>query len=243
MTKRAKEKGEPEIVAYKGFDKDLKCRGYQFEVGKTFEHDGPVESCESGFHACKSPLSVFEFYPPAASRYAEVRLSGKICDKGSSDTKIAGAKISIEVELSVSELVKRAWDFVWGQCTVEGEVATGDYGAASSTGYGGAASSTGDYGAASSTGDYGAASSTGPRGAASSTGYGGAASSTGASSAAMSCGAGGRVSGADGCALFLVERNNSYAITAVWAGIVGRDGIKPNAFYTLKDGKPVEVEQ
>ena len=141
------------IVAYKGFDKNLKCRGYQFEIGKSYTHEGPVKSCESGFHACKHPLSVFEFYAPAGSRFAEVRMSGQIDDRQSVDTKIAAARVSVEIELSISDLVKRAWDFVWGNCTIEGEVATGDQGAASSTGDYGAASSTGDQGAASSTGD------------------------------------------------------------------------------------------
>jgi len=223
---------DPIVIAYKGFDRNLQCRGYQFEIGKSYQHDGPVKSCESGFHACKHPLSVFEFYAPGQSRYAEVKLSGAICDQASGDTKIAGAKISIEVELSISDLVKRAWNYVWSHCTIEGEVATGYHGAASSTGYHGAASSTGTRGAASSTGTHGAASSTG---------YQGAASSTGKDATAMACGYEGRVSGTDGCAMFLVERDDDYCIVNVWAGIAGRDGIKPNTFYMLKGGVPVEV--
>jgi hypothetical protein len=118
---------------------------------------------------------------------------------------------------------------------------TGYRGAASSTGNRGAASSTGDYGAASSTGDYGAASSTGDYGAASSTGNRGAASSTGDCGAASSTGRNGRVMGKDGNALFLVERDDEWQIMAVWSGIVGRDGIKPDTWYTLRNGSPVEV--
>lgn len=119
------------VIAYKGFDKNMQCRGYQFEIGKAYEHEGKVKSCESGFHACKHPLSVFEFYPPSGSRFAEVRMSGEIDDRNSDDTKIAAARISVEIELSISDIVKRAWDYVWGKCTIEGQVATGSRGAAS----------------------------------------------------------------------------------------------------------------
>ena len=125
--------------------------------------------------------------------------------------------------------------------------ATGEQGAASATGYQGAASATGYQGAASATGYQGAASATGTRGAASATGTRGAASATGEFSAAMASGIAGKASGADGSALFLVERIDNWGaddhgkIIAVWAGIVGQDGIKPDTFYSLRDGKPVEV--
>jgi hypothetical protein len=118
---------------------------------------------------------------------------------------------------------------------------TGYRGAASSTGYRGAASSTGNQGAASSTGDQGAASSTGDQGAASSTGYRGAASSTGYQGAAMSIGFYGRVMGANGNALFLVERGDNGEIIHAWAGIVGKKKIKAGVWYTLTNGKPTEV--
>jgi hypothetical protein len=123
---------------------------------------------------------------------------------------------------------------------------TGYRGAASSTGYRGAASSTGYQGAASSPGNRGAASSTGYQGAASSTGYQGAASSTGADSVAMASGWRGRAKGADGCALFLVERDDELHIVAAKAAIVGRRCgnrlIKADVWYGLIGGKVVEVD-
>ncbi|WP_284694428.1 DUF7666 domain-containing protein [Rhodoplanes serenus] len=178
---------EQTVIAYKGFDQQLRCRGYQYEVGKTYEHAGKVEACASGFHACEHPLDVFDYYAPAGSRFAEVTLGGEM-DRNGSDTKIAAARITINVELSIGDLVRRAWDYVWSRATLEGETATGYHGAASATGYRGAASATGDRGAASATGYQGAASATGDRGAASATGDRGAASATGDRGAASATG-------------------------------------------------------
>ncbi|MDN6874122.1 hypothetical protein QO209_16900, partial [Pseudomonas citronellolis] len=186
-----KKKTEETIVAYKGFNQDLTCRGYQFEISKTYEHKGEVEACASGFHACEYPLDVFGYYRPADSRFALVEQSGDL-SRHDDDSKVASRKISIKAELTIAGLVKAAIEYTTSRCTpVDPESpasSTGDYGAASSTGYQGAASSTGNRGAASSTGDYGAASSTGNRGAASSTGDYGAASSTGDYGAASSTG-------------------------------------------------------
>ena len=222
------------VVAYKGFDLALKCRDHQFEVGKTYSHEGNVEACKSGFHACEYPLDVFEYYAPAQSRYAIVEQSG-ILAHHERDSKIASSVITIKAELSLHDLIKAAIDYTFARAQkVEGST---------SRGVGKCASSTGDYGAASSTGEHGAASSTGVQGAASSTGRRGAASSTGRQGAAMASGYEGRVMGSDGNALFLVERDTDYVIVAVWAGIVGRDGIKPHVWYVLKNGKPVEVTQ
>jgi len=228
------------IVCVKGFNADWTCTPnggaveFQYEFGKTYEHNGPVRRCGEGFHACpEHPLDVFLYYPPAGSRYAEVKLGGEIARDANDLTKIAAAKITIGVEISIGELVKRAWDYVWSRCKIEeGGHATGDLGAASATG---------DLGAASATGDQGAASATGYQGAASATGYQGAASATGYQGAAMAIGYDGRAKGADGNALFLAERDADLNIISVWAGIVGRDGIRADVWYMCRDGKPVEV--
>ena len=192
MTRKKKtEAAEETVTAYKGFKQDLTCRGYQFEIGGTYKHEGPVEACSSGFHACEYPLDVLGYYHPAGSRFALVEQSGDL-SRHDVDSKVASRKISIKAELTIAGLVKAAIEYTTSRCTpVDPESpasSTGDYGAASSTGNYGAASSTGNQGAASSTGDYGAASSTGYQGAASSTGYQGAASSTGNRGAASSTG-------------------------------------------------------
>ena len=253
MTEDNKTTTEETINSIKGFDLDWKCLDFQFEIGKTYEQSGDIVACQNGFHAIEGhPLEVFGYYAPGISRYAEVKQSGQIA-RHHGDSKVASAKIAIGVELHLHDLIQRAVKWVFDHAKPKNTErstgdygaasSTGDYGAASSTGYQGAASSTGIYGAASSTGIYGAASSTGDYGAASSTGIYGAASSTGRKGAAMASGFEGRVMGTDGNALFLVRRDSDGKITHAWAGIVGRDGIKPNVWYQLgTDGQPKEVK-
>ena len=132
---------------YKGMDKDMKCRGFQYEVGGEYETD-EAKACECGFHACEYPLDVFNYYPPAGSRFFEVEQSGNLSKSGE-DTKVASTKIKIGEELSIAGLVKAAVEYTKERCTQnEGDKATGDQGAASATGYRGAASATGKASAA-----------------------------------------------------------------------------------------------
>ncbi|MDU5990941.1 MAG: hypothetical protein E6Y94_07360, partial [Haemophilus parainfluenzae] len=150
-------KENKEIIAYKGFDKNLKCRDYQYEVGKTFEHKGKVEACESGFHACEYPLDVFRYYPPSSSRFAIVKMHGET-SKDSDDTKIASAKITIETEIKLPEMINRAVDWIknkinWSDDNTSN---TGDWSAATNTGNQSAATNTGDWSAATNTGDWSA---------------------------------------------------------------------------------------
>jgi len=257
-TKTAEAVEQEVIQSYKGFDRNLQCRGFQFESGKTYEHEGEVAACSGGFHACEYPLDVLDYYAPNGSRYFLVEQSGSLSRRGD-DSKVASQKIKVGLEIGLPGLIKAAIEYTFSRAKPEGETATGDQGAASATGDQGAASATGTRGAASATGDQGAASATGTWGAASATGYQGAASATGDQGAAsatgdqgaasatgyrgaaMASGYAGSVSGAEGNALFLVERDDEYNIVSVWAGIAGRDGIKPNTFYALCGGKPVEV--
>ena len=92
------------IHAFKGFDKNLRCRGFQFEVGKTYEHDGPVRVCESGFHACENPLDVWNYYNITNSRFCRVVLSGDT-DRDGEDSKIAARRIEIGPELTLPEYI------------------------------------------------------------------------------------------------------------------------------------------
>ncbi|WP_223690076.1 DUF7666 domain-containing protein [Leifsonia poae] len=188
-----------ELHAFKGFNEDLTCRGFQYVEGETYEQDAPARLCSTGFHAVTSPLDVFSYYPPAGSVYHAVTLDD-VDGKREDDSKVAGRRIKVGARLSIPALVKAHIDFVWENVKKDDVPAasntgyrsaasnTGDYSAASNTGYRSAASNTGNYSAASNTGNYSAASNTGDRSAASNTGDRSAASNTGDYSAASNTG-------------------------------------------------------
>ena len=182
-------KENKKIIAYKGFDENLKCRDYQYEIGKTFEHKGKVKACESGFHACEYPLDVFSYYPPTSSRFAIVKMHGET-SKDSDDTKIASAKITIETEIKLPEMINRAVDWIKNKINWSNDNSsnTGDQSAATNTGYQSAATNTGDQSAATNTGYRSAATNTGNQSAATNTGDQSAATNTGYQSAATNTG-------------------------------------------------------
>ena len=182
------------IKSYKGFNKNMTCRGFQYEEGKEYEEE-IVEVCDHGFHVCEYPLDCLNYYYPNESVYHEVEQSGEI-QEHNDDTKVASTKIKIGAEISIAGLVKAAIEYTVKRVKKDAESdekhgassatgycgassATGYKGASSATGYKGASSATGDYGASSATGTCGASSATGDYGASSATGYKGASSATG----------------------------------------------------------------
>ena len=206
--------------AFKGFNKDLTCRGYQYEEGKEF-HTERAECCDTGFHACEYPLDCFGYYDPAHSVFHEVELSGEM-DKSGDNTKVCATDIKIGARLSIAGLVKMAIDFTMSKVNKEAgsdgrhgfASATGDYGASSATGYKGASSATGNCGASSATGykgassatgDYGASSATGNCGASSATGYKGASSVSDPTGVAVAWGHEARAKGCKGAHLILSD--------------------------------------
>ncbi|EIW7377610.1 hypothetical protein MGP96_003557, partial [Salmonella enterica] len=152
-----------EIVTFKGFNKDLTCRDFQFAIGETFHHDGKVEACGSGFHACECPFDVFSYYPPAESRYAETISFGVTDREEGGDTKIASASITIKAELTLPQFIQRGIEWIWGKIdkSLEQQIMTGNQSAATNTGYQSAATNTGDWSAATNTGYQSAATNTG----------------------------------------------------------------------------------
>ncbi|HAU2701482.1 TPA: hypothetical protein JCX32_000171 [Salmonella enterica subsp. arizonae] len=179
-----------EIVTFKGFNKDLKCRDFQFAIGETFHHDGKVEACGSGFHACECPFDVFSYYPPAESRYAETISFGITDREEGGDTKIASSSITIKDELTLPQFIQRGIEWIWSKIdkSLEQQIISGNRSAATNTGYQSAATNTGNWSAATNTGYQSAATNTGNWSAATNTGYQSAATNTGYQSAATNTG-------------------------------------------------------
>ena len=172
---------------YKGFDKDLKCRDFQYEIGKEYEEER-AEICDTGFHACENPLDVFGYYAPSNSRYCEVELDAN--DQKSDDSKRVGKKISIKAEIGIAGIIKAGVEYIKDQVNWDDDKKsnTGAWSAATNTGACSAATNTGACSAATNTGAWSAATNTGDRSAATNTGYRSAATNTGAWSAATNTG-------------------------------------------------------
>ncbi|AKF88058.1 DUF7666 domain-containing protein [Salmonella enterica] len=234
-----------EIVTFKGFNKDLKCRGFQFAIGETFHHDGKVEACGSGFHACECPFDVFSYYPPAESRYAETISFGITDSEEGGDTKIASSSITIKDELTLPQFIQRGIELIWSKIdkSLEQQIMCGSWSAATNTGDWSAATNTGDRSAATNTGDRSAATNTGDRSAATNTGDWSAAEVSGSQSVAASLGIEGKARASEGGAIVLCYRDEDGELIHIRASKVGENGIMPNTWYQLdKDGEFVECE-
>ncbi|EEM2111446.1 hypothetical protein SFX23_003396 [Salmonella enterica subsp. enterica serovar Kentucky] len=216
-----------EIVTFKGFNKDLTCRDFQFAIGETFHHDGKVEACGSGFHACECPFDVFSYYPPAESRYAETISFGVIDREEEGDTKIASASITIKSELTLPQFIQRGIEWIWSKIdkSLEQQIMTGNRSAATNTG------------------NRSAATNTGYRSAATNTGYRSAAEVSGSQSVAASLGIEGKARASEGGAIVLCYRDEDGELIHIRASKVGENGIMPDIWYQLnEDGEFVECE-
>ena len=232
------------MKVYKATDKYMKCRGFQYELGKASEVKGDIELCKNGLHACEMPLDVLCYYTPGnGSRYFEAELEDVSDEKRSDDTKRVGKKLTLSAEIGLPGLVKAQVEYVKAQCDFDNAIKKANAEKKkSATGERGAASATGVMGAASASGVMGAASATGYSGAASATGDSGAASATGKYCVAMTTGFFGRVMGDIGNAIVCVERRDNGEIAAILAGIVDGETLKPDVWYTVKNGQWVEVQ-
>ena len=244
------------MKAYKGFDKDLKCRGYQYQIGGEYTEDS-AELCKKGFHACELPHDIFNYYAPAESRFCEVDLDATD-ERNSEDSKRVGTRIKIGAEISVFDIakisVKAFFDRIEFTKKIEssdtnnagdcGAANVGNYGAANA-GYRGAA--VAGYRGAANAGNYGAANA-GNCGAANAGNYGaavardGGKAKVGKGGVAVGLGKEAMASGAIGAVLVLTERDDDYNIINVAAVIVDGEKIKAGTYYAIKNGKIVEAQ-
>ena len=156
------------ITSYKAFDKNMKCRGFQYEVGKEYEMDGEIKCCNRGFHACKSPIEVWDYYDMLNSRFAEVEQSGKI-DKEEKSTKVCSSHIKIKAELKLADIINVGVEWL-KDITSPSKIKTdgvlndngdrnkkigssGDYAKIGSSGYSAQIGSSGNYAQIGSSGD------------------------------------------------------------------------------------------
>ena len=242
------------MKCFKGFDKDLKCRDFQYEIGKEYTEE-KANICNYGFHACEFPMDVFGYYPPSDSRYCEVDLEAND-QKSSDDSKRVGKKISVKAEIGIAGIIKAGVEYIKEQVNWEDDKTT-------NTGYRSAATNTGNQSVATNTGNQSVATNTGYRSAATNTGYRSAATNTGdlsvatntgnrsaaivegKESIALVTGIKSKAKGKIGCFIVLAEWkeiNYEYHIVDVKSAKVDGENIKEDTFYTLKDGKFVEAD-
>ena len=238
MAEPASEADAEIVHAIKGFDRDLKCRGMQFEVGGTYTHNGDVVRCGAGgFHSVEgNPLDAWTYYGPATSRYCTVAASGKIARAKDGDSKISSALLYVEAEILLPVLIRRTAEWVISR-------AKGNTG----TGYSGHAAATGDSGHAAATGNWGHAAATGDSGHAAATGYSGHAAATGNGGVAVSIGINGTATAGETGAIVLahwVVEDEKWCRKIIAAFDVGTHGVEPGKTYRLNaSGLPEEVTQ
>ena len=215
------------VRAYKAFDKTMQCRGFQFEVGQTYEHDGPVKACESGFHACENPLDVWSYYP-LDSRYAVVDLSGAV-SRHDDDSKIAAARITISAEIDLPQIISDGIAYLMGLCNdafaLKPDAAASGYGSKlAASGYGSKLAASGYGSQLAASGDYSQLAASGDRSQL---------AASGDRSVCMSAGLGATARAGDGGAIALTYHDGTrYRIAVAY---VGEGGIEPHVDYRVTD--------
>ena len=200
------------MKAYKGFNKDMTCRGFKFKEGETY-HEDKARLCESGFHACEDPLDCFFYYNPNESVYHEVELDDVSAERNN-DTKVVAKTIKIGGEIGFLGIAKAHVEYVLSQIK-DGNKKSAHHKEEN-------------------------------RSAATNTGNRSAATVSGKDSVAIATGYKSKVCGGVGCAIVCVERGDwngiTYPIKAICSAIVDGEQIKPDVWYTVKDGKFIETE-
>ena len=249
------------MKVYKGFNKNLQCdptgrKPFQYEIGGVYEEES-AEVCDHGFHACENPIDVLTYYPPGSNRYCEADLDG-VVKRAGDNTKVAGTKIQIGLEIGLKGIIQGALNFVMErtQNSQDTTSTTGNRAHAATTGYGAHAATTGNRAHAATTGDDAHAATTGDDAHAATTGYGAHAATTGygahaevkgKNAIAASLGIESKAKGSLGCYIVCADwqRDSRYEwqLMGVKAAKVDGVAILPDVFYTLRDGEFVRVSE
>lgn len=201
------------MKAYKGFDKDLKCRGFQYEVGKEYE-EANAALCKKGFHACENPLDTFRYYRPTDSRYCEVDVDDN-GERNSTDSKVCGKHIKISAEIGLKGVINAGVRFVFDKCeSATEENASGESGNAAASGW---------------------------RGTAVVTGFAGRATALGEQCLAVAWGEDSLARGTVGNWIVVSERDDDGNIIDVKIAKVDGDTVKADTWYKLVNGEIMEA--
>ena len=218
---------DEKIIAYKAMDKDMKCRGKQYEVGKTY-HEDKADCCYAGMHACEMPFDVLHYYRVSDGvRFFQVECGGEV-DKSDEDSKLACTEMTVKGELNLTDMLKIGVEAVMKRVKektagAKEAFASGDYSTGAASGYRSTGAASGDCSTGAASGSRSSAEVTGKY------------------SIAVANGVNSKTRGAIGCYLVLTEYNNDGKL--LWAKMAKVDGIaiKCNTWYTLKNGEFVEA--
>ena len=237
------------MKAYKGFDKDLKCRRFQYEVGKEYE-EANAALCKKGFHACENPLDTFRYYRPTDSRYCEVDVDDN-GERNSTDSKVCGKHIKISAEIGLKGVINAGVRFVFDKCeSATEENASGWSGNAAASGWRGNAAASGERGNAAASGNLGNAAASGERGNAAAsgdsgtavvTGFAGRATALGEQCLAVAWGEDSLARGTVGNWIVVSERDDDGNIIDVKIAKVDGDTVKADTWYKLVNGEIMEA--
>ena len=226
------------MKGFKGFDKDLKCRDFQYAVGETYTHKGEVSLCRSGFHFVENPLDALSYYPLAnGNRYAEVEADG-VSNQTEKDSKRVSSSLKIGAELSLKSLIEFGVKFIFekAKSVPDGDSAhsaTSGYYAHSATSGNSAHSATSGNSAHSATSGYSAHSAT--------SGYSAHSSAMGKNSIAAAIGNGSKAKAAAGNWIVLSEYDRDGNVKSVKTAKIDGKKLKADTFYVLKAGKFVKA--
>ena len=245
---------ENKIISYKGFDENMQCRGFQYESGKEYKMDGNIKCCKRGFHACESPMEVWDYYDMLTSRFAKVEQSGKI-DKEDNSTKVCSSKIKISAELKLADIIKLGVEWIKDVTSPSKVKATGelndnggDYAKIGSSGNSAKIGSSGYYAKIGSSGDYAKIGSSGYSAQIGSSGDYAKIDSTGEDSVVMCAGNKSIAKATVGSWITLAEwkwndKKKRDVPVCVKTEYVDGENIKADTWYQLKNGKFVEVNE